>query len=61
MNNQSGDLKGKAFTLEKFISYADNSGISKTLLKKGIGNIILFAFDKGQGLSEHTGPFYAVL
>jgi quercetin dioxygenase-like cupin family protein len=31
------------------------------LLKKEIGNITLFAFDKGQGLSEHTAPFDAVV
>ena len=31
------------------------------MLKKDIGNITLFAFDKGQGLSEHTAPFDAVV
>jgi quercetin dioxygenase-like cupin family protein len=33
--------------------------VSKTLLDKGIGTITLFAFDEGQGLSEHTAPFDA--
>ena len=46
--------------MEQFVDYADGSVVSKTLLKKDIGNITLFAFDKGQGLSEHTAPFYAV-
>ncbi|MFZ0450393.1 MAG: cupin domain-containing protein [Desulfatiglandaceae bacterium] len=32
-----------------------------TLIKKDIGNITLFAFDSGQGLSEHTAPFDAVV
>ena len=61
MNDLTNNLKGKSFQLEQFISYADNSVVSKTLLKKEIGNITLFAFDKGQGLSEHTAPFDAVV
>ena len=61
MKDQSGAHKGKAFNLEQFIDYADGSVVSKTLIKKEIGNITLFAFDKGQGLSEHTAPFDAVV
>jgi quercetin dioxygenase-like cupin family protein len=61
MNDQSSTLKGKAFNLEQFVDYADGSVVSKTLLKKEIGNITVFAFDKGQGLSEHTAPFDAVV
>jgi len=61
MNDQSSTLKGKAFNLEQFVDYADGSVVSKILLKKEIGNITLFAFDKGQGLSEHTAPFDAVV
>ena len=52
---------GKAATLEKLIGYADDSIVSKTLLNKPIGTITLFAFDKGQRLSEHTAPFDAVV
>jgi quercetin dioxygenase-like cupin family protein len=61
MNNQSDTLRGKAFNLEQFVDYADGSVVSKTLLKKDIGNITLFAFDKDQVLSEHTAPFDAVV
>ena len=61
MNNQSDTLRGKAFNLEQFVDYADGSVVSKTLLKKDICNITLFAFDKDQGLSEHTAPFDAVV
>ena len=61
MNDQSSELKGRSFNLEQFVDYADGSVVSKTLLKKEIGNITLFAFDKGQGLSEHTAPFDAVV
>jgi quercetin dioxygenase-like cupin family protein len=50
---------GIAFNLETHVDYADGSVVSKILLKKDIGNITLFAFDAGQGLSEHTAPFDA--
>jgi quercetin dioxygenase-like cupin family protein len=61
MNDQSTLEKGKVFNLEKYINYADGSVVSKTLIKKNIGNITLFAFDSGQGLSEHTAPFDAMV
>ncbi len=52
---------GKAFHLDSHIAYFDESVVSKTLLKKEAGNITLFAFEAGQGLSEHTAPFDAVV
>ena len=55
------NLKGKVLNLKDEIAYADGAVISKTLLKKETGNITLFSFDKGQGLSEHTSPFDAVV
>ncbi len=55
------DPKGKPFDLEQHIAYFDESVVSKTLLKKAAGNITLFAFETGQGLSEHTAPFDAVV
>ncbi|HBP01372.1 MAG: Cupin 2 conserved barrel domain protein [Candidatus Moranbacteria bacterium GW2011_GWE1_49_15] len=39
------------------ISYQDGSVVSKEVLKTEAGSVTLFAFDKGQGLSEHTAPF----
>jgi quercetin dioxygenase-like cupin family protein len=55
------DLKGKPLNLKDEIAYADGAVISKTLLKKETGNITLFSFDTGQGLSEHTSPYDAVV
>ena len=40
--------------------YQDGSVVSRVLLKRGGGTITLFAFDAGQGLSEHTTPFDAI-
>lgn len=43
------------------IQYAENSVVSKRVLEKTTGNISLFAFDKGQKLSEHSAPFDAMV
>ena len=61
MNEQQNTPIGSAFNLENFVDYAKGAVISKTLIKREIGNITLFSFDKGQGLSEHTAPFDAVV
>lgn len=61
MNADSTDIKGIAFDLKDHVTYAIGSVVSKTLLKKDTGNITLFSFDKGQGLSEHTSPYDAVV
>ena len=49
------------FSCNNKISYNDKAVVSKHILKKENGNISLFAFDKGEGLSEHTTPFDAVV
>jgi quercetin dioxygenase-like cupin family protein len=61
MSEKTSTPKGEAFNLQDHIEYAAGSVVSKTLIKKEIGNITLFAFDQGQGLSEHTAPFDAVV
>jgi len=47
--------------LEKLIDYQTSSVVSKTIIKQPTGTITLFAFDKGEGLSEHTTPFDALV
>lgn len=47
--------------LSEMISYQDGSVVSKEIIKKQTGTVTLFAFDKGQGLSEHTAPFDALV
>lgn len=61
MNDAISISKGTPFHLESSVAYAIGSVVSKTLLKKNTGNITLFSFDAGQGLSEHTAPFDAVV
>lgn len=55
------ELIGKALNLKTLVDYSDGAVVSRTLLKKETGNITLFSFDVGQGLSEHTSPFDAVV
>lgn len=52
-------MKVEKSLLTKLAEYQSGSVVSKSLLAKKTGNITLFAFDKGEGLSEHTAPFDA--
>jgi quercetin dioxygenase-like cupin family protein len=51
----------KGQRLSELIDYSADSIVSKTILDKSAGTITLFAFDKGQQLSEHTTPYDAVV
>ncbi len=54
-------IKAEKFELAEAVEYAGDSVVSKTVVKKDTGNVTLFAFDKGQGLSEHSAPFDAMV
>jgi len=51
----------EAGSLVSLVDYQDGSVVSKEVIKKEKGTVTLFAFDKGQGLSEHTAPFDALV
>ncbi|MFA6702251.1 MAG: cupin domain-containing protein [Dysgonamonadaceae bacterium] len=51
--------KSKVIALEESIDYADGGVISKQVTKNSAGNITLFSFDKGQGLTEHAANYDA--
>ncbi|MFH2132266.1 MAG: cupin domain-containing protein [bacterium] len=61
MTDNSTQQAGIPFHLSDHVDYDSDAVISKTLLKKDTGTITLFSFDAGQGLSEHTAPFDAVV
>lgn len=48
-----------SFKANEYIEYSGKSVVSKTIIKKPSGNITLFAFDKGEGLAEHSSPHEA--
>lgn len=60
-NDKSELTKEVPVDLKNHISYAEGSVVSKTLVHKETGTLTLFAFDTGQGLSEHTAPFDAIV
>ena len=53
--------KPQVFQIAELIDYQQGSVVSRQLLKKTAGNITLFAFDAGEGLSEHTAPYDALV
>jgi quercetin dioxygenase-like cupin family protein len=57
MSDAVNKFVGDPFALVDAVQYAPDAVVSKTLLDKKQGTLTAFAFDKGQGLSEHTAPF----
>jgi quercetin dioxygenase-like cupin family protein len=47
--------------LSELLQYQDGSIVSRVLLKNNGGSVTLFAFDHGEGLSDHTAPFEALV
>ncbi len=54
-------VSAKAVNLVDLIDYQHGSVVSRTIIDKETGTVTLFAFDDGQGLSEHTAPFDALV
>lgn len=52
---------GEVHALADVLEVVPGAVVSRTLLKRGTGNITLFSFDTGEGLSEHTAPFDAFI
>lgn len=51
----------QTLSLAGLVDYQDGSVVSRVVLKGGTGSVTLFAFDRGQALSEHTTPFDALV
>lgn len=60
MNNLQ-EVYGHPKRLVDLIEYQEGSVVSKMIIQKETGNVTLFAFDQGEGLSEHTTPFDALV
>ena len=54
-------VEAGAIQLSGMVSYQNQAVVSREIIKKNTGTITLFAFDEGQGLSEHTAPFDAMV
>ena len=51
----------EALDVAQLVDYADGSIVSREIAKNEAGTLTLFAFDAGQGLSEHSAPFDAIV
>lgn len=54
-------LLAQAVRLTDLVDYQEGSVVSRTIIGKETGTVTLFAFDEGEGLSEHTTPFDALV
>ena len=61
MADTDEELKARALNLADLVAYQEGSVVSRTLIDKPTGTVTMFAFDAGQGLSEHTAPFDAMV
>ncbi|MEW6075178.1 MAG: cupin domain-containing protein [Candidatus Omnitrophota bacterium] len=60
-NNKGKKLLGKIIDPSELIGYQAGAVVSRTIISKDAGTVTVFAFDKGQGLSEHIAPFDALV
>jgi len=53
--------KSQPIEMARFAEYQEGSIVSRTIIEKKAGTITFFAFDEGQGLSEHIAPYDALV
>jgi len=58
---KADNITGQVAGLIDLVDYQTGSIVSRTIIDKATGTLTLFSFDKGQGLSEHTAPFDAMV
>ncbi len=51
----------RAVDANSLVVYQEDSVVSRTIIDENAGTVTIFAFDEGQGLSEHTAPYDALL
>ena len=61
VSSDEKDLHGTVLRAAGLVEYQDGAVVSRTLVKKKTGTVTAFAFAAGQGLSEHTAPFDALV
>ena len=57
----TAELIGKTLKIVDLIEYQEGAVVSREIIRKETGTVTIFAFDKGEGLSEHTAPFDAMV
>ena len=59
--NENKSISSSIQNLKELVGYQEGSIVSREIIHKSTGTVTLFAFSKGQGLSEHTAPFDALV
>jgi quercetin dioxygenase-like cupin family protein len=57
----AGELLAKALELKALVEYQAGATVSREVVSRKTGTVTVFAFDEGQGLSEHAAPFDALV
>jgi quercetin dioxygenase-like cupin family protein len=60
-NQTDTSLLGKAADIAALVDYQSRTVVSRTIIERDTGTVTIFAFDQGQGLSEHSAPFDALV
>ncbi|MFH1227137.1 MAG: cupin domain-containing protein [Planctomycetota bacterium] len=60
-SGNTDNIIGKISGLNALLNYQTGAVVSRAIITKPAGTVTIFAFDKGQGLSEHTAPFDALV
>jgi quercetin dioxygenase-like cupin family protein len=61
ISKPNGIFGAEAAKAVELVNYQDGSIVSREIVKKPTGNVAIFAFDEGQGMTEHTSPFDALV
>jgi len=59
--NDEGSIYSQVRSMAGLVDYQPGAVVSRQVIAKPTGTVTLFAFDKGEGLSEHTAPFDALV
>ena len=55
------EIKARVLSAKDLVSYQEGSVVSREIVSGNAGTVSVFAFDEGEGLSEHTAPFDALV
>ena len=61
MAEKKGVATGEKLNLINLAGYQEGAVVSRTVIDKPVGTVTAFAFDAGEGLSEHTAPYDATV
>jgi len=59
--DKRAELLGKVLSLKDLVRYERGTVSSRMIIDREAGSVTVFSFDKGEGLSEHTAPFEALV